>query len=87
MEVKSIIKKCEVCMVNATCLCFKCMSYYCDTCFKNAHDNEKRKSHKKEKIDYFVPFDVRCPEHELVPTNLFCIDDKGNLIKLIFFII
>ena len=54
------------------------MSYYCDNCFKISHNNEKRKSHKKEKIDYYVPIDIKCPEHGLVPMNLFCLDDKGN---------
>ena len=34
--------------------------------------------HKKEKIDYFVPIDTRCPEHDGNNINLFCIDEKGN---------
>jgi hypothetical protein len=55
------------------------MSYYCDACFKSSHNNEKRSSHKKETIDYNVPMDVKCPEHNLIPMNLFCVDDKGNL--------
>jgi len=76
MEVN--LKKCEVCLENATCLCFKCMSYYCDTCFKSSHNNEKRASHLKEKIDYFVPIDVKCPEYNLIPLNLFCLNEKGN---------
>ena len=78
MEVKSSIKKCEICLVDATCLCYKCMSYYCDACFKSSHNNEKRSSHKKESIDYNVPMDVNYPEHNLIPMNLFCIDDKGK---------
>ena len=78
MDTKSHIKKCEVCLEDATCLCYKCMSYYCDNCFKTSHNNDKRKSHKKEKIDYYVPIDIKCPEHGLVPMNLFCLDDKGN---------
>ena len=54
------------------------MSYYCDNCFNLGHKNEERKSHKKQKIDYNVPIDVKCPEHKLVPLNLFCINDKSN---------
>ena len=79
METQSIIKKCEVCLAEATCLCYKCMSYYCDICFKSAHKNEKRVSHKKENID-FLPIDVKCPEHNLVPLNLFCLDEKSKQI-------
>ena len=51
MEKKYINKKCEVCLAEATCLCYKCMSYYCDICFKSAHKDERRASHKKEKVD------------------------------------
>ena len=76
----SKIKECEFCLNDATCLCYKCMSYFCDSCFNIAHKNEKRKSHKKEKIDYFIPMDMKCPEHKLIPLNLFCIVEKGNSI-------
>ena len=37
---------------------------------------------KKEKIDYFLPMDMKCPEHNLNPINLFCVDEKGNIIIL-----
>ena len=78
MEDKTFIKKCEICLLDANCLCFQCMSYFCDSCFKSAHNNESRKAHKKEKIDYFVPLDLKCTEHNLVPMNLFCLDEKSN---------
>ena len=81
MENKSKLKKCELCLIDATCLCYECMSYYCDNCFNLGHKNEERKSHKKQKIDYNVPIEVKCPEHKLVPLNLFCVDDKGNSIN------
>ena len=80
MEVKQG-KKCNVCKTKATCLCFKCLSYYCENCYKLAHDNDENKNHTKEKIDYFVPIDLKCPEHNLVPMNLFCIDEKGKPIN------
>ena len=86
MEIQPNIRKCEVCLVDATCLCFECMSYFCDTCFKSSHNNEARKSHKKEKIDYYVPIDVKCPEHKLIPMNLFCLDEKSNLNTILFLI-
>ena len=73
------LKKCEVCKIDATCLCFQCMSYFCDSCFKLSHNNEEFKPHKKEKIDYFVPIDLKCPEHKLYPMKLFCTNEKGNL--------
>ena len=83
MEGKPLIRECEFCLVDATCLCFKCMSYFCDSCFKLAHNNEKKKSHKKEKIDYFVPIDTKCPEHPDVALNLFCLEEKGNYIYIL----
>ena len=79
MEFKPKIKKCEVCLLNATCLCYKCMSYFCDNCYNYFHKIEERKSHTKEKIDYFIPIDIKCPEHNLIPMNLFCLDEKGTL--------
>ena len=82
MDIK--IKKCEVCKTDASCLCFQCMSYFCDSCFKLSHNNEEFKFHKKEKIDYYVPIDIKCLEHKLFPNKLFCINENGNLYKLIF---
>ena len=83
---KSIIKKCEICEIEATSICLKCMSYYCDDCFKYVHEKETKAQHKKEKIDYFIPIDTKCPEHPTVPINLFCLDEKGKniLFKLCF---
>ena len=78
MEMKSLLKKCEFCRKEAKSLCFQCMNYYCDSCFKIAHNEEEYKCHKQEKIDYYVPVDVRCPEHKLSPMNLFCAEEKGN---------
>ena len=72
-------KQCDMCRAKeATSLCPKCFSYYCESCFKPVHENEKNKEHQKEKIDYFVPIDTRCSAHERVPINLFCVNEKGN---------
>ena len=78
MAKKSKLKKCELCLVEATCLCYECMSYFCDSCFNLGHKNEERKSHKKQKTGNFINYEVKWPEHKLVPLNLFCLDDKGN---------
>ena len=78
MEDKTFIKKCEICLVDATCLCFKCMSYYCDSCFKIIHDKQLKSQHKKVVIDPYVPIDLKCPEHPKIANNLFCADDKGK---------
>ena len=43
------------------------------------HEDTKNNQHKKEKIDYNVPIDTRCPYHEGNNINLFCIDEKGNI--------
>ena len=73
-------KQCDMCKVDeATSLCPQCFSYYCDGCFKQVHEKKENKEHKKEAIDYNVPIDTRCPEHDMVPTNLFCIDEKGKI--------
>lgn len=71
------LKKCEICLIDATCLCFQCMTYFCDSCYKLHHNNEVFNSHKKEKIDYYVPIDLKCPEHKLYPMGLFCTNEKG----------
>ena len=70
-------KQCDICKdTEATSLCPQCFSYYCDGCFKQVHDRKKNSDHKKEKIDFFVPIDTRCPDHEGNNINLFCIDEK-----------
>ena len=80
MEEKSNnIKKCEICQSQATNICFECFSYFCDQCSKFIHDKQINTSHKKEKIDYFVPIEIKCSEHPKNAINLFCIDEKGNL--------
>ena len=72
------LKKCEFCKKDATCLCFQCFSYFCESCFKLGHSNEEFQAHKKDKYDYFVPIDLKCPEHKLYPMGLFCVNEKGN---------
>ena len=80
MEKKvKLIKECEICESNANCLCFICNEYFCDSCFKMIHDKKKSKSnHKKEKIDIYIPIELKCQEHPDVHLNLFCIDEKGK---------
>ena len=85
MENKKNIKQCEICNEEAGALCLDCHFYFCETCYKCVHDIKKNSTHKKEKIDLFIPIDTKCPEHEGNSMNLFCIDDKGNYI--IIFII
>ena len=70
------LKKCELCKINATCLCFQCTNYFCDKCYKFIHDMEVNSNHKKEKIDPYVPIDLKCQEHPKNPNNLFCLDEK-----------
>ena len=78
------LKKCEVCKNDATCLCFECMSYFCDSCFKLSHNNEEYKSNKKDKYDYYAPIDLKCQKHKLYPNGLFCVNEKGNSINFNF---
>ena len=79
MEVQKNIKQCETCKdEEAKTLCLDCLSYFCEACFKYVHDRKKNRDHKKEKIDLFIPIDITCPDHERVPMNLFCVDEKGK---------
>ena len=75
---EKLIKNCEFCGVNATCLCFQCLEYFCDSCFKIIHDKQLKSQHKKVVIDPYVPIDLKCPEHPNTPNNLFCIEEKGK---------
>ena len=77
-EIIKLIKDCEICQSNATCLCFECISYFCESCFKLIHDKKVNTNHKKEMIDPFVPIDVKCPEHKKHPMDLFCFEEKGK---------
>ena len=73
-------KQCDMCkVVEATSLCPQCFSYYCDKCFKCVHEMNENKEHKKEAIDYNVPIDTRCPDHDKDAVTLFCIDEKGKI--------
>jgi len=71
-----IIKPCDICKSDATCLCFECNSYFCERCFKLIHDVKNDPKHKKENIDLFVPIDFKCPAHPNEGINLFCLDDR-----------
>ena len=74
-------KKCDMCKVNeATSLCSNCFCYYCDDCYKPVHKLKENKDHIKEDIDYNVPIDTRCPDHDTIPINLFCLSEKGKII-------
>ena len=81
---KEQIKECDYCKTSATCLCFICVNYFRDNCYKLIHDLEKNKTHKKDNIDLYVPIDIKCQFHPQIPLNLFCIEEKG---KNFFFII
>ena len=80
-----LIKICEFCGTNSTCLCFECLEYFCDSCFKIIHDKQLKSQHKKEKIDPYVPIDLKCPDHPSIPNNLFCIEEKGKSKLLLFY--
>ena len=80
---ESQFKYCEYCNSNASCLCFKCNSYFCEQCYKIIHNLRKDPQHKKEIYDPFVPIDLKCPEHPQDRINLFCVDEKGK-IKIIY---
>ena len=77
-------KTCDICRdAEATSLCPSCFCYYCDDCHKTVHIRQKNKDHKKEPIDYNVPIDTYCPDHDTIPINLFCLDKKGKIYSYI----
>ena len=79
MENKKQIKYCDFCETkNATCICFKCNKYFCDNCFDIIHKlKEKQKTgHKQEKLDIFIPIELKCQKHPNDINDLFCINDK-----------
>ena len=79
MEKKPSNKKiCDYCGIDASCLCFECSEYFCDSCFKCIHEKQLRSKHKKEDIDPYIPFDLKCRNHPNIPNNLFCTDEKSN---------
>ena len=63
---KDIIK-CDICGEEADNLCFKFI-----------HEKNRNKNHKKEKIDSFISFPLKCPDHPKDRINLFCVNEKGN---------
>ena len=73
-----LIKEFDICELNASCLCFKCKEYFCDSCFKIIHDKKIKSNHKKEKIYVYVPIELKCQDHPNIPLNLFCVDEKGK---------
>ena len=77
-EENKIIKLCEMCGEKANYICFKCVMYICDSCDKIVHNLKISRQHKKEKLDYFVPMDIKCPDHPNDRINLFCTDENGN---------
>ena len=80
MEIKSkLIKECETCGIVATCLCFICKEYFCDSCFKMIHDKKIKSNHKKEKMDTYIPIDLKCQDHPDIPLNLFYVEEKSNI--------
>ena len=69
-------KNCEICGIDAKELCLDCMNYFCEECYKYVHNKQLNQLHKKDKIDYFVPMDTKCPEHPKDRISLFCIDEQ-----------
>jgi len=70
------IKECNICGKNATSLCFKCLQYFCEDCYKYVHNKQINSNHKKEEIDIYVPIDLKCQDHPENSLNLFCLDEK-----------
>ena len=73
-------KECEMCGAESTNVCYKCLLYTCDSCFKIIHNKPPKNQQIKEKIDLYIPIDTKCPLHPTSPNNLFCIDDRGKII-------
>jgi len=78
-------KQCELCKETATNICFDCSFYLCDSCFEFLHEKKANLEHKKDEIDPFISIDIKCPEHQKIPMNLFCLKEKSIIyINIIF---
>ena len=73
-----LIKPCNICENDATCLCYDCLNYFCDSCFKYYHEKKLKSKHKKEIIDPYIPIELKCPDHPSNSNNIFCVDEKGK---------
>ena len=71
------ICQCEICNKKPSFICYKCMNYFCDICYKLIHEKKGLFQHKKEMIDYFIPIDSKCPSHPKYPNEYFCLDENG----------
>ena len=81
---QKLTKECDFCDSDATCLCFDCIIYFCDNCYKFIHDKKKNSSHQKIIIDPYIQIELKCSEHPKIPITLFCLDEKGNYKYIIF---
>ena len=79
MEEKLEDQKCEICKEVATNMCFECSFYLCDNCFEFIHNKNANLDHKKENINLFNSFDIRCPKHPRISLNLFCKEEKSKI--------
>ena len=79
-------KNCEICESLATNLCFKCLAYYCDSCYNLVHKKkENGGQHEKDNLNNnVIQIEIKCPEHKKYPQELFCIDEKSNFIFIYF---
>ena len=59
----------------ATVLCSECFKCYCDECNKLIHGIKSMKGHKTEAIPEGVVVDARCPLHNDIPLEMFCVDE------------
>ena len=80
------LKNCNYCSSKAECICFECLNYFCDACFKIIHDL-KKVNHKKEKIDPFIPLDIKCENHPRGILDFFYVDEKGTYHILFLYLI
>ena len=85
MEDNNIIKKCEICGLEANFICYECICYFCDSCSKFIHEKKKNNEHKIEKVDYFAPIETKCARHPKIPITLFCLEEKSKYINFNFF--
>lgn len=70
--------KCEICKTNATNICFNCIQYLCDSCFKFVHDKTINSNHKKELIIPDIPIYLKCTLHPGNLLSLFCVNEKSK---------
>ena len=76
---KKNIKQCDICKEEeAKSIVFNALIIIVILALNMSNKRIKILNIKKGKIDYFIPINIWCPDHEKDAIKFFCVDEKGN---------